>query len=221
MRHEFEHRDKKIVLTLDNPHIEAGMKNPSKHPFYEGGMLDYIADFDNYEGVYVDCGAYIGNHTVYFSKYTKATKIHAFEPVWHNELQQNVDDNGCENVIVHPLGLAGRAGERDYYIRGVDDNNAEGNTAATTLVQGKGLKVERLDSFGLKDVKLIKMDVEFMEISVLKGARKTIDKYKPVLYIEIGHKQERYDEISEYLRSIGYRLDKKFNATPTYRCVCI
>jgi hypothetical protein len=51
-------------------------------------------------------------------------------------------------------------------------------------VAGEPVQVIRLDDLGLGRCHLIKVDVEGMECDVLEGARQTIAKYRPVLFVE-------------------------------------
>lgn len=65
--------------------------------------------------------------------------------------------------------------------------NNEGSTAV-----GKGgdaAELRTIDSFGFRNVSLIKMDVEGYEDAVLAGAKETIQRERPVLLVEIqgGH----------------------------------
>src|SRR5262245_34153210 len=50
-----------------------------QHSFYERAMLEAIKDL-NLEGIYVDAGAHVGNHTVYFAQECPSTKVIAVEP---------------------------------------------------------------------------------------------------------------------------------------------
>ena len=46
------------------------------------------------------------------------------------------------------------------------------------------LTVQRLDDFVFQRLQLIKIDVEFMELQVVLGAKKTILKHKPLMWVE-------------------------------------
>lgn len=57
----------------------------------------------------------------------------------------------------------------------------------------------RVDDLGLQSCDLLMLDVESYELNALKGARETIDKFKPVICLE-GNNQQ----IENYLAGFGY-----------------
>lgn len=65
------------------------------------------------------------------------------------------------------------------------------------------VKMKTVDEICGGPVRLIKADVEGMELDVLKGAKETISKYKPFLYVE-NDRKENSQELIEYIWSIGY-----------------
>jgi FkbM family methyltransferase len=70
-----------------------------------------------------------------------------------------------------------------------------------------------LDSFNLKNVNYIKMDVQFHELEVLKGATKTLTNNDPVLCIECAQRNEKEinytNEIIQYLKKLRYSITGK------------
>ena len=54
-------------------------------------------------------------------------------------------------------------------------------------------------------LKLLKIDVEGMEILVIKGAKELIDKFRPIIYIE-NDRQEHSKELIELLWSLDYKM---------------
>lgn len=74
-------------------------------------------------------------------------------------------------------------------------------------IDKKSIRIFPLDYFKLKDINLIKVDVDGMDKEVIEGAIETIKKYKPVIIIEevvmddgiINHNGV------EYIKSLGYK----------------
>ena len=75
------------------------------------------------------------------------------------------------------------------------------------------VKTSVLDSFGLTDVGLIKIDVEGFEEKVLRGGIGTIvrNNYPPILFEcwDVGYynmTQEKHDSMFNFLRGLGYKI---------------
>ena len=62
-----------------------------------------------------------------------------------------------------------------------------------------------LDSLALPRLRLMKVDVEGMEADVLTGARATIERLKPAVYVE-NDRAEHSRRLISLLFDIGYRL---------------
>jgi hypothetical protein len=92
-----------------------------------------------------------------------------------------------------------------------------GNEGATSVgAGGDRAELRTIDSFGFKNVSLLKIDVESFEDYLLEGAQLTIARYKPVIIIEImgGYLYERsppeirkrFDGTQARLRKMGYKV---------------
>jgi FkbM family methyltransferase len=76
------------------------------------------------------------------------------------------------------------------------------------------VEVRTLDSFDIRDVGFMKIDVEGHELAVLRGARKTLVRDKPVLLIEIEdrHHPRSLESTVAWLGELGYRrLDVSYS----------
>ena len=62
-----------------------------------------------------------------------------------------------------------------------------------------------LDGFAFDHIALIKVDVEGHELQVLKGARETIERCKPILYVENDRPHRSRDLLAFLLNDLGYR----------------
>jgi hypothetical protein len=62
-----------------------------------------------------------------------------------------------------------------------------------------------IDELQLTRCDLIKADVEGMEEEVLRGATRTIERFRPVLYLE-SDREDKRSTLFELIRTLGYRL---------------
>jgi len=88
--------------------------------------------------------------------------------------------------------------------------------ASSLINSGKGISVEVTtidDLFFNKGIRIsyIKSDTEGFDLAVLKGAEKTIRKYRPKIAVAVYHSPDECEQIFEYLRSInpGYKIKIK------------
>jgi FkbM family methyltransferase len=130
-----------------------------------------------------DIGAHIGTHTIYMSKLVgRRGRVYAFEPQrkLFRELVHNLALNGSGSVV--PLRYA--LGVKPAVIQ--MNRSAAGNEGGTAVGSGGDrAELRTLDSFGLENVSLLKVDVEGFEDKVLAGARKTIARNRPAILVEI------------------------------------
>lgn len=136
----------------------------------------------------LDVGANIGNHTAYFSDW--ARRVYAFElnPPVFRRLQDFVVGNRLANVTVFPCGLSDRDDELPYFV-------FPGQAHLTTFEPGPGavaagrVPVRRGDSLveeaGVREIDVVKINVEEHEYEVLKGLRATLARDRPVLFMEL------------------------------------
>lgn len=170
--------------------------------FYEPAMLEHIAHQAR-EGAYLDVGANIGNHTVFFAQHCPATVVHAFEPldfIFAN-LAENIALNQLSNVKLYRHGLGEQAGEFPTQM---------GNRVFQ-------ITCRRLDELRLTGpIAVVKVDIEGMESSFLRGAAETLRVERPLLYIE-AHTSGEVQDLDRTLAALAYRrTGKVFNASPTY-----
>ena len=174
--------------------------------FYEIEMLDYIKKNIKKRGTYIDVGANIGNHTVFFAKFC-ADKVIAIEPVKENFelLEKNIIDNNLTNCVLHEKGIS-----KDGRSLGV--NIVPLNMGSCDLTEeGDDIQTMTVDELELDEITLIKIDCEGMSMEVLKSFLPLIKKYKPHVFVEATKA-----ELSVIQKLTGYKVIGKFNATPTY-----
>ena len=156
--------------------------------FFEAGLLEYILDNHGDQKTVLDIGANIGNHSLFFSKFLRCEQVIAFEPMANNIELFLKNLAGQEKCKLFSFALSDRSGSVPIF------NTEQGNHGGYSLSsEEKGtnsflvaeqIPTRALDELEVSDVTLIKMDVESHEVTVLRGARKTIARCRPVIFLE-------------------------------------
>ncbi len=186
---------------------------------YELDMLQAMRDALGADDLVLDIGANIGNHTLYLALVV-GCRVLAFEPnpQLANPLQESVAANKLDNRVTVIAKGVGAAPGRGAFLGLKPDNLG---AQSLTLIEGsdssqdEGLEIITLDSLQFdQPVKAIKVDVEGMELDVLKGASKLLEKDRPELFIE-SQELEQFSAIHAHLEQLRYVYWQTFNATPT------
>lgn len=192
-----------------------------KGNFYEEDLLRFLASLKLGEGVILDVGAYIGNHSIFFAGIMgrSVVSIEA-NPSSYELLSKNIGNN-CLSGLILPLCLAatdlsgvsfGRGGSLDFN-QGATRFVRAGDQVNVCPIEDPLIEGIALDDLELDQVALIKIDVEGMELDVLKGLIKTIGCSKPVLAIECMTAVE-FSQVAAFCRAIGYLPIARKAATP-------
>jgi FkbM family methyltransferase len=137
--------------------------------------------------------------------------VMAFEPdpVLAGCIEQSMALNGFYNMEVQCAGLGSETTTAEIVPQ------VDGNVGAQSLRVGRGsIPVYELDEF-MVSPSVIKIDVEGMEFKVLHGARETIARSRPVMYVESAD----WAPLAEWAKANSYVRKAKFNDTPTYLLV--
>jgi FkbM family methyltransferase len=151
---------------------------------WEEAFIKLMAEHIKPGSAVVDAGAYIGTHSMAMARLAgRRGRVYAFEPQKKvfRELVFNLIENDIHNVtpLRFALGEADRIIEMDKPVNGLE----------AVVRVGKGgdqVELRTLDSFNLRRVSFLKIDVEGYENNVLEGARRTIARNsRPPILIEI------------------------------------
>lgn len=157
----------------------------------------------------LDVGANVGNHLAYFVKLMGAEEVTPIEPNPDaiRMLRQNLALNGIDaKVRTDFLGIALGA-ERTRCAIGDTPLNNLGATWLRPCAEGE-IEVVPLDQLPLGRIDFLKIDVEGMEIAVLKGAGQTVRQNRPLMYIEvISHNLPTFHALRD---AWGYRIVTEF-----------
>lgn len=171
--------------------------------FYEANALKKTARYIGRDSVVLDAGANIGNHMIYFAHILGAAKVISVEIMRQTFelLSRNVELNGLTNVTLHNVGLGATAGKADLFSQSLS------NLGATTMRAGETgfYDLVTIDSLALDKVDFIKIDVEGMHLDVLAGARETLRRHRPYVWLELRPRAGEYEPGIEAMTKLGYR----------------
>lgn len=184
-------RDKKMAKALES----------EEYPNEE--LLTIARLFVNERSVVVDIGAHIGTFAVPIARVAGDTI--AFEPSHEAStlLLKNATENNARIRVVNKA-LGSTVGSGTLVIRKAS------NAGANTLVPGGDIPVTTLDD-EVRDADFIKMDVEGMEVEVLRGGIRLIERARPIVLFEVNLSQLRAHHTSpralgRFFIQRGYRL---------------
>lgn len=173
---------------------------------FSEGEVDLFRKIVRAGDVVIDVGANIGAHTIFFANATApGGAVIAFEPqrMVYQTLCANIALNSLMNVFAERMAVGDTPGS--LLVPDLDPRvplnfgglSIEGNTS------GVPVPVVTLDATPLRGVRLIKVDVEGMEAAVLRGARQTIARLKPILFVE-NDRDEKSHELIAVVHELGY-----------------
>jgi len=157
----------------------------------------------------VDVGANIGTVSYFLSKYSREN--HAFEINPH--LAAKLRLARLANTKIYEIGLsdARRSARLRVPVSGHGPVFGNATIEAANDLDGRAtveqeLPVAMLDDFGLRDVGIIKIDVEGHELAVLRGSLKTLERERPSLVIEIVERMNgrAFAEIIQLTGALSY-----------------
>lgn len=190
----------RFVLNKDRDAKTAEKLSSGVYPHER--LLEFIGAYAS-GGVLVDVGAHIGTVAVPSARIVK--RVIAFEasPETFGFLKRNVELNGVE-VDARHKGLSDISGRASVF------KTNERNAGAHTLTSGGDIEVSTLDC-EVESADFIKIDVEGMELSVLRGGEKLIERSRPVIFFEVNLTQlrahkTRARDIETWLGKMGYVL---------------
>lgn len=187
------------------------------HDFYIGGALERYGEYIESEtqrilrminpgDVVVEVGANIGAHTIPIAKkVTDRGRVFAFEPqrIIFHMLCGNLAMNGIWNTFVDRIAISDEASV--LHVPPINYAMPGNFGAAEMCSEGEPVHSMRIDDMGFKRLDLLKIDVEGMELRVLKGAIDTLEALRPVLFFE-NDRNELQVPLCEWLEALGYDL---------------
>ena len=193
---------------------------------YDLPYMMVVRDLLPLDPVIVDCGANCGNHTIFYASFSK--KVYAIEPIKSSFdiLLKGLSLNKIKNVV--PFNMAISAREQNLKVVSINPydsgstafNYAFNNNLVNPIDLGfKPLQHPTEDYFVESKpldfvihgkVDYIKIDVEGMEMEVLKGAEKIINEFHPLMLVEVwGRHKENLVLFKQWMKENDYFVLRK------------
>lgn len=192
----------------------------NKNDMYIGKSIEKYGEFSELEAklfeqicknkdVIIEVGANIGAHTINLSKLVGEGFVIAFEPqrLVFQSLCANLAINSISNVYAFQEAVSDENGTMLIPECDFTKTNNFGGINIENAKKGTLINKIKLDNFinRISSLKLLKIDVEGMEIGVINGAIELIKKFKPIIYVE-NDRQEHSKNLIELLWSLDYKL---------------
>ncbi len=159
----------------------------------------------------VEAGANIGTHTLMLAQACAPGRLIAFEPQQRvfQLLCANLAANGVANVTALPEAMGAAPGTArlpalDY----AEDHNYGAvspslDADAGDWAEGRAARITPLDALALPACDFLKIDVEGWEADALRGARETILRCRPMIYVE-NDRADQQPVLIALIAELGY-----------------
>jgi FkbM family methyltransferase len=188
------------------------------------GIAKVLIDNSNKTPSILDIGSNMGTFAIPIGKYIqdKGGFIHCFEPqrIISYQLSGNIFLNRLDNAFVHRVALSDWTGWDEIQIL---DYNQAWNIGAYSLVPNMDTQEKqkmkelvnfyRIDDYSsVAEITLVKIDVEGMELNVLKGGGYKLkeNKYPPILFESLSG-DPNAAAVMNILFDMGYKCSQYAN----------
>lgn len=170
-------------------------------PVFREMYIKYSKKFD----LVVQAGGNLGMYPRLLSNIYK--EVYTFEP---DHLNFHCLVNNCQKDNIYKFNVA--LGDRHEMLQ--MKKNEIRNVGMHRMLKKKGnMPTLMIDDFEFDNCDLIQLDIEDFEIFALKGAIKTIEKFKPLISVEKAN-----DVIYSFLKNFGYKEIDKFKSDTFFSC---
>jgi FkbM family methyltransferase len=199
------------VVGIKDDYITNYIMNSQK--FYEEEILQRtfkaLVDNNQFKGndIFIDVGAFIGLHTIFFNLFGKFNHFILIEP--NKDLEYILKDNLKKNLLISDYAIwSGYALGRKRGWVNMKLKSSDNLGTNRISLKGRKVKLETLDYLLkheiLKNLALIKIDTEGTEYDVLIGAKGILKKFKPALLLESW-------DIAEFFKDFRFGMLKKLD----------
>ena len=179
---------------------KAGYLLGASEPAVQAALVDHLNPGD----VIYDVGANVGYMSVLAARLVgPAGRVECFEPLPANidVLRRNLESNDFANFAIHEVAVS----DHDGHVRmslGDGLRMGNGQIVQTTDQATIEVPVQRLDGLRLRAPQLVKVDVEGVELAVLRGMAETLAAHRPTIIVELHGVDDK--AVAAFLRTAGY-----------------
>ena len=194
-------RDKKIWVPDNDNYVRWGAN-------YEQKQFDSAMKYISNRKVALDCGGHVGIWTKRLS-YLFDTVI-AFEPI-PKHIECHKKNCTESNITLNECALSDKETKMDMKV-GTGRNTGRSTLEyKSNLVKGDNeiiqIQTKTLDSFNIPHVDFMKIDVEKHEVKLIQGAKETIKRCNPIIFIEDHNYFYKKGATGiDWLMSMGYEI---------------
>jgi FkbM family methyltransferase len=190
-----------------------------RYGFFEGNLSKLFLNYIKPEMVVFDIGSHFGYYSIMSSWLVgKEGEVHAFEPTpsTYSMVVKNTKD--LSNVVTNNNAVYSSEASIEILDFGVaysafntiGQDNLPSDTRAGLTPETFEVKAIAIDDYMKTQSRgpdFIKIDAEGAELEILKGMRKTLKEYKPMLTLEVGDINTSESEASPSRQLVDYMLD--------------
>ena len=193
-------------------HFAGCWNEPETHYF-----LDHIIRQIAANVTFIDVGANIGEFIVDISKHPNVVSIHAFEPIPDcvTAIQKSCELNGIDHCQVHQALAGSVVGWTEFAVTKDVSNSSVFSEPERRAERIMDIKMTTLDAALSQEIKtepvILLLDVEGMEIAVLRGGHELVKAKRPLIIFEYNHVSRSHFSIADVAEELGpcyeiYRL---------------
>jgi len=168
----------------------------------------YYFESNNPSPFIIDIGSHIGLSILYFKSIFPNSKILSFEPnpYTFEMLKENVESNNLEDIELKNIGIWKEDSKKILYIDSTQNqwhsNSSLLPNSWTGKEQTEGIQVqcERLSKYILNNVDMLKIDIEGIELTVIKEVE---DKLPLVQNIAIEYHPTKENTLDDLLKILN------------------
>jgi len=171
--------------------------------------IEFFRSFLKENDNVIEIGAFIGTHAIPIKQMIKNGKLICFEPQQHifKILCTNLILNNCADVIALPYGIGiEKVIQTNLCLKDVSRfsllKNSSNNPEKNSIISVKSIKNFSDFYNTFNHLKLIKIDVEGMDLEVLNDIRDLIIHFRPFIFIE--YEENTIEKIKKFFDDLNY-----------------